>query len=394
MAKVSSGVRAKVLGDLEASLEKTTGLSVKKYGEMGDAFRVETITTGSIAADYAIGGGFPVGRISMLAGHTSSGKTSLAITAAAQLQKKHAMEGLEPPVILYVDAEAAFDPDYAESLGLDVESIYLIRPDYGEEGYEIAEKFANSGVCDLIIIDSIAALVPKIFFENEMGDQNKIGEGARLDSKGIGRIFGPAAKNNVTVILINQFKKAVRTNSYERTDGISGNYYLPGGETVKFYLSVLAEIQRVGKIYDKDEHGNDFILTNQTRIRLLKNKIAPAGREADYFLTFGKGIDRAQEAIELGIQLGLVNRSSARHSVVSTDVSQKMAESLGLASDPLDGHSTLNGRAKFAEWLEGNPEVLDHLIATIRSEFSNSKDQKIGLAEGTEVESEYFDQSS
>ena len=351
-----------IIGELKKEMPEE---KISLYGEQNGAFDIKTLTTGSIGVDFALGGGFPVGRISCVAGHTSSGKTSLAMTTAGELQRAKKAKG-EEAVILYIDAEAALDPKYARSVGFDVDSAYVVRPENGENGYEIAEKFASSGVCDLIIIDSIAAMIPQAFFENEIGDQNQIGLGARLDAQGIGRLFGIAAKNNTTVICINQFKKAVKINSYERTDGVSGNMEMTGGQVIKFYFSVIAEVQRVGKIYSELDNGQEQISTNQTRCRILKNKIAPAGRESDFFLTFGEGIDKAQEATEFGIQYGLVTRNGAMHSITGSE-------------------ERFRGRQKFIDYLKANPEILDDLIKKVREKVFASHSENLNLSEDTEV---------
>ena len=330
--------------------------TIGKYKEYGGSIDVQTISTGSLAADYVLGGGFAKGRLINLVGHTSSGKTTLALTACAELQKS------KPDAnILYVDAECALDPKYAKSLGVNMDEVYLIQPDCGEDGYMAAEMFINSGVADLVIIDSIAAMIPRAMFEVEFGDQAQIGMGARLDSQGIARLFGAAHKYGTTVILINQWKKAVKVNAFDRTDGISGNFYQPGGETFKFYISQMIEVQRVGKIYEGDE-----LVSHQTRARVLKNKIAPPGLEADFFITFGIGVDKVQEAIELGLQSGDIERfGRSNYRIVGEEES-------------------FYGRPKFVQYLREHPEKLDQIRASIKEKFLSRYHDRIGLAEGTE----------
>lgn len=356
---------------IEAIRSKMPNETIAQYKDYGDSVDVKTITTGSLAADAVLGGGFAKGRLVCLVGHTSSGKTTLALTACAQLQKE-----LPDANILYVDSECSLDPKYAKSLGVDLDKVWLIQPDNGEDGYMAAEMFINSGVADLVIIDSLAAMIPKAMFDVELGDQAQIGMGARLDSQGISRIFASAHKNGTTVLLINQWKKAVKVNAFDRTDGISGNYYMPGGETFKFYLTQLAEVQRVGKVYEKDEFGVDQLVSNQTRIRVLKNKIAPPGRESDFFITFGSGVDQAQEVIELGIQSGDVIRAGQMY-YLAADVDEN--------GNLLEGKKSFRGRPKFVTYLRENPSIVEELRKKIKEKFLNNHIDDITIAEGTEV---------
>lgn len=356
---------------IEAIRAKMPDQTIAQYKDYGDSIDVKTITTGSLSADSILGGGFAKGRLACLVGHTSSGKTTLALTACAQLQKENPDAN-----ILYVDSECALDPKYAKQLGVNLDKVYIIQPDCGEDGYLAAEMFINSGVADLVVIDSMASMIPKAMFEVELGDQAQIGMGARLDSQGISRIFASAHKNGTTVILINQWKKAVKVNAFDRTDGISGNYYMPGGETFKFYLSQLVEVQRVGKIYEKDENGVEQLVSNQTRIRVLKNKIAPPGRESDFFITFGKGVDQAQEVIELGIQSGDVVRTGQMY-CLATDVDEN--------GNLLEGKKSFRGRPKFVAYLRENPEIVEELRQKISEKFLANHTEDITLAEGTEV---------
>lgn len=356
---------------LAAIRAKMPDETIAKYKDYGGSVDVKTITTGSLAVDAILGGGFAKGRIIDIVGHTSAGKTTLALTACAELQKE-----LPDANILYVDAECALDPKYAKSLGVNMDEIFLIQPDCGENAYESAEMFVRSGVADLVIIDSIAACIPKAMFEVELGDQAKIGMGASLDSQGIARLFAAAHKNGTTIILINQWKKAVKINQFDRTDGVSGNYYQPGGETFKFYLSQMLEVQRVGKIYEKDENGVDQLVSNQTRVRVLKNKIAPPGKESDFFITFGLGVDKAQEVIELGIQSGDVIRTGQMY-CLATDVDEN--------KNLLEGKKSFRGRPKFVNHLRENPEIVEMLRKNISEKFLQNQDGDIRIADGTEV---------
>ena len=225
-------------------------------------------------------------------------------------------------------------------------------------------------------------MIPKAMFEVDLGDQAQIGMGARLDSQGIARLFGPANKNGTTIVLLNQWKKAVKVNAFDRTDGISGNYYQPGGENFKFYLSQMIEVQRVGKIYEKDENGVDQLVSNQTRVRVLKNKIAPPAREADYFITFDVGIDKAQEAIELGLQSGDVVRNGQMYTLA------KFVDEDGALDKTIDGAANFRGRPKFVEYLRSNPDLVEELRENIKKKLLSGRDQDLGLAEGTEAQEE------
>ena len=375
MAKVN---REQIMQEtLKRIRDAMPGETVAKYKDYGERADVHCISTGSLAVDYVLGGGFPRGRIIDIVGHTSAGKTTLALTACACLQKE------QPDAnILYVDSECAIDPKYAKALGVNMDEVYLIQPDNGEDGYLAAEMFIQSGVADLVIIDSIAAMIPKAMFEVELGEQAQIGMGARLDSQGIARLFGVAHKNNTTVILINQWKKAVKVTAYDRTDGISGNYYQPGGETFKFYLSQMLEVQRVGKVYERDENGIEQLVSNQTRVRVLKNKIAAPGKEADFFITFGVGVDRTQEAIELGIQSGAIVRTG--RSLYS--VSEAIWDGLEKQEDDGPEAPRFNGRPKFVEYLRERSDIVDAICKSVQKDFLEGRDDDIHVAEGTEVQ--------
>lgn len=365
MAIDRNKIMENTIQQIRSKLPDTT---IAKYKDYGGAADVKTLSTGSLAADLVLGGGFAKGRLVNIVGHTSAGKTTLALTACAQLQKEMSAKG-ETANILYVDAECAIDPKYARALGVNMDEIYLIQPDCGEDGYLAAEMFINSGVADLVIIDSLAAMIPKAMFDVELGEQAQIGMGARLDSQGISRLFIPAHKNGTTVILINQWKKAVRTTSMERTDGISGNYYQPGGETFKFYVSQMIEVQRVGKVYDGDE-----LVSNQTRARVLKNKIAPPGREADFFITFGIGVDKVQELIEMGLQTGDVVRAGRSMYAVADHYFENVEEA-----------TRFNGRNKFVDYLRNEPELCDKLEKSIKEYFFKNQIDDIHATDDTKV---------
>lgn len=326
--------------------------TIGRYEDLGSDVDVETISTGSLAVDSVIGGGFAKGRLVELVGFTSSGKTTLALTAVAHLQKENPEAN-----ILYIDAENSLDPSYARSLGVNINDVYLIQPNNGEDGYKAAEMFIDSGVADLVVIDSIAAMIPKVLLETEMGETAQIGAGARLDSQGISHIFNKANKTKCTVILINQWKKAVKVNAFDAGDGVSGNYYQSGGQSLPFFLTQMLEIKRVGKLYEGDE-----VVSNQIRMTARKNKIAPPYRTADFFITFGRGLDAAQEACDLGVQFGFV-------------------EKIGRSIFQIKGvpESKFNGRQKFVNWLNDNPDELEELRNNIKDAIMDKNVQDITI---------------
>lgn len=351
MAADKAAIMAGVLEKLKADMPDEV---VGKYKDIGSDMDVETISTGSLAIDHAIGGGFAKGRLVELVGFTSSGKTTLALTACAAMQRDK-----EDAVILYVDAENALDPAYAKMLGVDVDSMYIIQPNNGENGYLAAETFIKSGVADLVVIDSIAAMIPKAMLETDFGEQAQIGIGARLDSQGIAKIYAAANKTKTTVILINQWKKAVRINMYDVGDGVSGQYYQSGGQTLPFFLTQMLEIKRVGKLWE-----GDTVVSDQIRMTVRKNKIAPPYVTADFYISMGKGVDYAQEAIDFGVQFDLIEKSGrSMFTIVGVEESRS------------------NGRQKFLAYLDSHPKELKDLRDAINlkmKEMGRGKSLTIG----------------
>ena len=304
---------------LRATMDKIE----KSYGKgsimkMGDDHveEVSVIPSGSIGLDAALGvGGFPRGRVIEIYGPESSGKTTLAIHAIAEAQKTGG-------IAAFIDAEHAFDRFYAEKLGVDVENLYISQPDSGEQALEIAEQLIRSSAIDIIVIDSVAALTPKAELEGEMGD-SKMGLQARLMSQALRKLTAAINKTNTTCIFINQLrdKIGVMFGNPETTTG---------GNALKFYASVRLDIRRIGQLKDGDE-----VKGNQVRVKVVKNKVAPPFRKAEFDIMFGGGISRTGEIIDLGSELNIVKKSGSWYSYNETKLGQgRDAAKQCVADDP------------------------------------------------------------
>ncbi len=308
-------------------IEKQFGKgSIMKLGENAQ-LQVETISSGSLALDIALGvGGFPKGRIIEIYGPESSGKTTVALHAIAEVQKKGGQAA-------FIDAEHALDPIYASKLGINIDELLLSQPDTGEQALEIAEALVRSGAVEIIVIDSVAALVPKAEIEGEMGDSH-VGLQARLMSQALRKLSGAISKSKTIAIFINQLR--------EKVGVMFGNpETTPGGRALKFYSSVRLDVRRVETI----KQGNDMV-GNRTRIKVVKNKIAPPFKQADIDIMYGEGISKEGSIIDIGTEMDIVQKSGAWFS--------------------FDGERLGQGRENAKQYLKDHPNVSDSIEKRIR----------------------------
>lgn len=313
------------LGQIERAFGK--GSIMKLNGEH-EVPQVEAVSTGSLGLDIGLGiGGVPRGRIIEVYGPESSGKTTLALHVIAEAQKQGGTCAI-------VDAEHALDPGYAKKLGVNVEELLISQPDAGEQALEITDTLVRSGALDVLVVDSVAALVPRAELEGEMGDAH-VGLQARLMSQALRKLTGSINRSRTIVIFINQIrmKIGVMFGSPETT---------AGGNALKFYSSVRMDIRRIGQIKDKDE-----VVGNQTRVKVVKNKMAPPFRQIEFDIMYGKGISKTGELIDLGVAGNLVEKSGAWYSY--------------------DGQRIGQGRENAKRFMEENPEVADKLEGQIRA---------------------------
>lgn len=300
MAKAKNTEKNREVSEKEKALELAMKQIKKDFGEgsimkLGDnqEMNVEVISTGSINLDAALGlGGVPRGRIVEIYGAESSGKTTIALHIAAEAQKTGG-------IVAFIDAEHALDPVYAKALGVDVDELLISQPDYGEQALEIADMLVRSGAVDLIVVDSVAALVPKVEIDGEMGDQ-QMGLQARLMSKALRKLTATLNKSKTTMVFINQIR-----------DKIGGFGFGPqttttGGKALKFYSSVRMEVKRIGSVKQGDE-----VIGNETVVKVTKNKIAPPFKEAAFQIMYGKGITRVGEIMEIALNNDIVSKSGA-----------------------------------------------------------------------------------
>ncbi|MBQ8336599.1 MAG: recombinase RecA [Bacteroidaceae bacterium] len=316
-------------------IEKSFGKgSIMKLGD--DNFEdVDVIPTGSVGLNAALGvGGYPRGRIIEIYGPESSGKTTLAIHAIAEAQKMGGIAAI-------VDAEHAFDRFYAQKLGVDIDNLLISQPDCGEQALEIAEQLIRSSAIDIIVIDSVAALTPKAEIEGEMGD-NKVGLQARLMSQALRKLTSAISKTKTTCIFINQLR--------EKIGIMFGNpETTTGGNALKFYASVRLDIRRVSQLKDGEE-----AVGNQVRVKVVKNKVAPPFRKAEFDIMFGEGISRTGEIVDLGVQYGIIKKSGSFFSYNDTKLAQGRDRTKALIADNPELAEELE--AKIASAMKGNAE--------------------------------------
>ena len=294
----------KALDAAMAQIERAFGKgSIMRMGARAGDEQIEVIPSGSLGLDLALGiGGLPRGRIVEIYGPESSGKTTLALHAIAEAQKRGG-------TCAFIDAEHALDPIYARKLGVDVDNLLISQPDAGEQALEIADTLVRSGAVDILVIDSVAALVPRAELEGEMGDSH-VGLHARLMSQALRKITGSVSRSDCMLIFINQIrlKIGVMFGNPETTTG---------GNALKFYASIRLEIRRIGQIKDRDE-----VVGNQTRVKVVKNKLAPPFRQVEFDIMYGEGISKVGELIDLGVKAGVVEKSGAWFSYDSTRIGQ------------------------------------------------------------------------
>jgi recombination protein RecA len=299
-----------------------------KLGEEGEAPPVPVIPSGSIGLDLALGvGGYPRGRVIEIFGPESSGKTTLALHAIAEAQRAGG-------VAAFIDAEHALDVGYARKLGVNIGELLISQPDTGEQALEIAEQLVRSGACDILVVDSVAALVPRAEIEGDMGDP-QMGLQARLMSQAMRKLTSVVSRNLSTVVFINQIRMKIGV--------VFGNpETTTGGQALKFYSSVRLDIRRIGQLKEGEQ-----VVGSRTRVKVVKNKVAPPFREAEFDVRYGVGVDRLAEALDLGVERGIVEKSGAHFS--------------------LDGERIGQGRERAGEWLKEHPAALEALVARIAS---------------------------
>ena len=363
-AKKDSSIAAPVVSDKKKALETAMQQIEKTYGKgsimrYGDNVQpnVEAIPTGSLALDLALGiGGVPRGRIIEIYGPESSGKTTLALHVLAQAQK---MGG----EVAFVDAEHALDPTYARALGVKIEDMLISQPDTGEQALEITEALVRSGAIDVVVVDSVAALVPRAEIEGEMGD-SFVGLHARLMSQALRKLTGIIAKTNTVVIFINQLR--------EKVGVMYGNPEVTtGGRALKFYASVRIDVRRIETL----KSGGEMI-GNRTRAKVVKNKVAPPFREAEFDIMYGEGISKLGEMLDLGVKLDLVQKSGSWFNMGEVRLGQ--------------------GRDAAKQYLRDHPDEADALEANIRRDFhklmsNQSKVAARAAGRAVEVSADDFD---
>jgi recombination protein RecA len=322
--------------------------SIMKLGDANNNRNVETIPTGSLSLDIALGaGGIPKGRIIEVYGPESSGKTTVALHMIAEVQKNGGIAG-------FVDAEHALDPAYAKNIGVDIDNLYISQPDNGEQALEITETMVRSGAVDIVIVDSVAALVPKAEIEGNMGDSH-VGLQARLMSQALRKLTGIVSKSKCIVIFINQLREKVGImfGSPETTTG---------GRALKFYSSIRLDVRRIETLKQSSE-----MVGNRVRVKVVKNKIAPPFKDAEFDIMFGEGISKQGDVLDLAVKDNIVQKSGAWFSYNDIRLGQ--------------------GRENAKQYLKQNPEVLLEIENIVRAKFGFGSDEKVEKKEKEEKQS-------
>ena len=339
--------KLKALDAAIAQIEKQYGKgSVMKLGDNSANMNVETVPTGSLSLDIALGlGGLPKGRIIEVYGPESSGKTTVALHCVAEVQKRGGIAG-------FIDAEHALDPVYARNIGVDIDNLYISQPDCGEQALEITETMVRSGAVDIVVVDSVAALVPKAEIDGDMGDSH-VGLQARLMSQALRKLTAVISKSNCIVLFINQLR--------EKVGVMFGNpETTTGGRALKFYSSVRLDVRRTESLKQAGE-----IVGNHVRVKVVKNKIAPPFREAEFDIMFGQGISREGDVLDLAVNAGIVNKSGAWYAYEGDKIGQ--------------------GRENAKTYIHENPAFFDMLEAKVRDfYFTQPEDEDAAVQEESE----------
>lgn len=331
--------KLKALDAAISQIEKQYGRgSIMRLGDSSSQMKVETIPTGSISLDIALGqGGLPKGRIVEIYGPESSGKTTLALHCVAETQKRGGIAG-------FVDAEHALDPVYAKNIGVDIDNLYISQPDSGEQALEITETMVRSGAVDIIVVDSVAALVPKAEIEGDMGDSH-VGLQARLMSQALRKLTSAISRSNCIVIFINQLR--------EKIGVMFGNpETTTGGRALKFYASVRLDVRRIESLKQQGE-----VIGNRTKVKVVKNKVAPPFKEAEFDIMFGKGISKEGDILDLAANLDIINKSGAWYAYNGEKIGQ--------------------GRENAKIYLSEHPDVMSTVEHQIRVHYGLDEDDSI-----------------
>ena len=338
--------KVKALDAAIAKTEKDHGKgSIMKLGDSASNMNVETTPTGSLSLDVALGqGGIPKGRVVEIYGPESSGKTTVALHMIAEVQKQGGVAG-------FVDAEHALDPVYAKNIGVDIDNLYISQPDFGEQALEITETMVRSGAVDIIVVDSVAALVPKSEIDGDMGDSH-MGQHARLMSQALRKLTGIINKTGCTLIFINQLR--------EKIGVMFGNpETTTGGRALKFYASVRLDVRRIETLKNQGE-----MIGNRARVKVVKNKIAPPFKEAEFDIMFGKGISKEGDVLDLATNCDIVQKSGSWYAY--------------------DGEKIGQGRETAKKFLEEHPEVMAEIDAKVREHYFNKEDEAEEAADSSD----------